>query len=246
MAAYQDFAALYDRLMDDVDYDAWARHYMQLLSLTPKDKVAELGCGTGEISIRLAKAGIPLLATDLSPEMIAIAQEKARKAGAQLNFAVQDMTRFAVPRRVHAVLCACDGVNYLTDTKQVKACFARVFEALRPGGRFAFDISAPAKLNRMAGQMYGEDREDVTYLWMNERNDEKKTLEMNLAFFVRQENGFYKRFSERHVQRIHEPEELIALLTEAGFTDIHAYSEMTTESYTAQDERIHFTAVKPQ
>lgn len=246
MAAYQDFAALYDRLMDDVDYDAWARHYMRLLNLTPKDKVAEMGCGTGEISIRLAKAGIPLLATDLSPEMIAVAQDKARRSGAQLQFAVQDMTRFAVPRRVHAVLCACDGVNYLTELKQVKACFTRVFEALRPGGRFAFDISAPAKLDRMAGQMYGEDREDVTYLWMNEKNEAKHTLEMNLAFFVRQENGLYRRFSERHVQRIHTPEELLSLLAETGFTDLHAYSGMTLEPCTVQGERIHFTAVKPQ
>ena len=106
MAAYRDFAALYDRLMDDVDYDAWAKHYIDLLHLTPKDKTAEMGCGTGSISIRLAKAGIPLLATDLSSEMVALAQEKARAFGAQVNFAVQDMTRFAVPRRVHAVLCA--------------------------------------------------------------------------------------------------------------------------------------------
>ena len=244
MAAYQDFAALYDELMNDMDYDAWGRYYMQLLKLGPKDKVAEMGCGTGSISIRLAKAGIPLLATDLSPEMIAVAQDKARASGAQVQFAVQDMTRFAVPRRVHAVLCACDGVNYLTDLKQVKACFAHVFEALRPGGRFA--ISAPAKLNGMAGQMYGEDREDVTYLWMNERNDEKHTLEMNLAFFVKQDSGLYKRFSERHVQRIHQPEELIALLEQAGFTDISAYSGMTLEPCTARDERIHFIAHKPQ
>ena len=246
MAAYQDFAALYDELMNDVDYDAWARYYMQLLKLGPKDKVAEMGCGTGSISIRLAKAGIPLLATDLSPEMIAVAQDKARASGAQVQFAVQDMTRFAVPRRVHAVLCACDGVNYLTDLKQVKSCFAHVFEALRPGGRFAFDISAPAKLNGMAGQMYGEDREDVTYLWMNEHNDERNTLEMNLAFFVKQDGGLYKRFSERHVQRIHQPEELIALLEQAGFTDISAYSGMTLEPCTARDERIHFIAHKPQ
>ena len=245
MASYQEFAALYDRLMDDVDYDAWAQHYIRLLNLTPKDKVAEMGCGTGSVSVRLAKAGIQLLATDLSPEMIAVAQQKARACGAQLQFAVQDMTRFAVPRRVHAVLCACDGVNYLTDLKQVKACFSRVYEALRPGGRFAFDISAPAKLNRMAGQMYGEDREEITYLWMNERNDAARTLEMNLAFFVKQDNGMYKRFSERHLQRIHEPEELLKLLEQTGFTDLHAYSGMTLDPCTAQDERIHFTAVKP-
>ena len=63
MASYQEFAALYDRLMDDVDYDAWAQHYIRLLNLTPKDKVAEMGCGTGSVSVRLAKAGIQLTDT---------------------------------------------------------------------------------------------------------------------------------------------------------------------------------------
>lgn len=245
MAAYQEFAALYDRLMDDVDYDAWAKHYMDLLALTPKDKTAELGCGTGEISVRLARAGIPLLATDLSADMVAAAQEKARRCGAQIQFAVQDMVRFAVPRRVHAVLCACDGINYLTDLKQVKACFSRVYEALRPGGRFAFDISAPAKLLAMAGQMYGEDREDVTYLWMNELSESGKTLEMNLSFFVREDSGLYRRFAERHIQRIHTPRELLQLLEETGFTDVKAFSGMTKEPFTEQDERVHFFARKP-
>ena len=240
MEAYRAFAALYDRLMDDVDYDAWAAHYLTLLQVQPGQKVAELGCGTGELSIRVAKSGCELLATDLSPDMVAVAQEKARKNGVRVQFAVQDIARFAVPRRVHAVFCGCDGVNYLTTLPQVAACFSHVYDALRPGGRFAFDVSAPAKLERMAGQMYGEDREDVTYLWMNELHPERRT-----TFFVRQENGLYRRFSERHVQRIHRPEELTELLQRAGFSDITALSGLTMQPCTPSDERIHFTARKP-
>ena len=245
MAAYREFAALYDRLMDDVDYDAWAEHYRSLLQLKPGEKVAEMGCGTGEMSIRIAKAGCSLLATDLSPEMVCVAQDKARAHGAQVAFAVQNMAKFAVPRRVHAIFCACDGVNYLTDLKQVKSCFAHVFASLRPGGRFAFDISAPAKLYSMAGQMYGEDREDMTYLWMNELKEEKRLLEMSLTFFVQQESGLYKRFFERHIQRAHRPQELTALLEEVGFTDVQALSGMTMQPCTDADERIHFLSRKP-
>lgn len=245
MAAYREFATLYDRLMDDVDYDAWAEYYRTLLNIKPGEKVAEMGCGTGEMSLRIARTGCSLLSTDLSAQMVSVAQEKARAHGVSAVFAVQDMTRFAVPRRVHAVFCACDGVNYLTDLKQVRACFTHVYDALRPGGRFAFDISAPAKLNAMAGQMYGEDREDITYLWMNELHSEKQLLDMSLTFFVRQQDGLYRRFAERHVQRIHRPDELIPLMETCGFTDVQAFSGTTTLPCTPQDERIHFLAHKP-
>jgi SAM-dependent methyltransferase len=44
-------------------------------------RILELGCGTGEDAIRLATAGLDVLATDASPAMIAVAVEKARRAG---------------------------------------------------------------------------------------------------------------------------------------------------------------------
>ena len=244
MSAYQDFAALYDTLMDDVDYENWAKHYEELLSPAPKSRIFELGCGTGNLTLRLAKKGYDVVGTDLSPEMVTFAQEKARKCGLKIQFAVQDMTRFSSPRKVPYIFCGCDGINYLTTLSQVKACFSRVYENLKPGGMFAFDISTPHKLSRMAGQMYGEDRENVTYLWMNEQKGD--LLEMNLTFFVRQENGLYKRFSERHIQRLHRPKELLSLLSEAGFEDASAYSGFTMEPWKETDERIHFLAKKPQ
>lgn len=245
MTAYHEFARLYDKLMDDVDYDAWAAYYLRHLGVGPGGRVAELGCGTGEMTVRLSRAGLRVLGTDLSPDMIAVAQEKARTAGVQAQFAVQDMTRFAVPRRVDAVLCACDGINYLTSPGAVEHCFARVFEALKPGGVFGFDISGPHKLRGMAGQMYGEDRQDVTYLWMNEWREEQRLLDMALVFFVRQPDGRYRRFEERHVQRAHEAQELLDALARAGFCEAAAFSGMTDQPCAPEDTRIHFFALKP-
>ena len=47
----------------------------------PSQRILELGCGTGEDAIRLATAGIDVLATDASPAMLDVAREKARRAG---------------------------------------------------------------------------------------------------------------------------------------------------------------------
>lgn len=245
MTAYREFAALYDALMDDVDYDAWAAHYMQLLNAEKSARVAELGCGTGQMTVRFAKAGYNILGTDISQDMIARAQQRARAWGvAACAFAVQDMARIALPRRVQAIFCACDGVNYLTDLPSVARCFGGVHASLVPGGTFAFDISAPHKLESMAGQMYGEDREDITYLWINDYDKATRRMDMALTFFTKQGDSLYRRFDERHVQRAHTVTELIEALQAAGFEGIQAYSGMTDKPWTQMDERVHFVARK--
>ena len=209
-------------------------------------RVADMACGTGEIALRLGKMGARVTGVDLAPEMIARAQEKARAWGVPAAFAVQDMRDFALPRRAEAVVCACDGVNLPAHAFGRGPLLCGGLCGRCAGGVFAFDISGPAKLRRMAGQMYGEDREDVTYLWMNEWSEEARTLRMSLAFFVREADGRYRRFDEEHVQRAHEVGELLAALARAGFAQGRALSGMTMEPAGAQDERIHFTARRPE
>ena len=74
----------------------------------------------------------------------------------------------------------------------------------------------------MDGQLYGEDREELSYLWFNELDREKRRLAMDLSFFVRQEDGRYKKFTERHVQTAHDEDALRVLLTRAGFVNVRA------------------------
>ena len=59
---YEQFAALYDRLMDDFNYPAWADYYLTLLKrhgVTVKTAL-EAGCGTGSMSVEFARRRIKL------------------------------------------------------------------------------------------------------------------------------------------------------------------------------------------
>ena len=81
MSAYGAFAEVYDLLMDDFDYPAWAQYYLKLLEtagVRPKT-MAECACGTGSMTIPFAEAGIRVTGVDLSGEMLEIAAEKARR-----------------------------------------------------------------------------------------------------------------------------------------------------------------------
>ena len=68
MSAYGAFAEIYDQLMDDFDYPAWADYYLALLArygVKPKSML-ECGCGTGSMSVEFAKRRIRLVNSSFS------------------------------------------------------------------------------------------------------------------------------------------------------------------------------------
>lgn len=243
---YDDFASVYDTLMDDFDYPAWARYYLKLFAAagcTPRT-LCECGCGTGSMSIPFAKAGLRLTASDLSCDMLRLAQIKARSAGVSIPFVCQDMRALELPRPVDAIAACCDAVNYLTDHDSVRAFFDGAFRYLKKGGVLAFDISSRHKLCAMDGSFYGEERDSIAYLWQNEMEPDTQVLLMDLTFFVETDGGLYRRFEERHMQRAHSEEELRAWLSDAGFSDIRVYGDKTMLPPAADEKRLHFTAKK--
>jgi SAM-dependent methyltransferase len=63
---------------------AWLRaESLALLkaAFPPRSRLLEIGCGTGDEALHLARCGHTVVATDISPGMVAIAQEKARAGG---------------------------------------------------------------------------------------------------------------------------------------------------------------------
>lgn len=245
MDAYRGFAGIYDLLMDDFDYPAWANYYLELIRTRKPDvqTVCECACGTGSITIELAKRGYSVIGVDISQEMLEIAAEKARKAGQAIRFVCRDMCALQLPKPVDALLCTCDGVNYLTSEKRVRAFFETAYRQLRHGGVFAFDISSAYKLKNVIGNaFFGEERDDVAYLWQNCLDGD--IVNMDITFFVRRENGLYERIEENHRQKAHEADAIAAMLKEVGFRDIRIYGDQSLLAPKNDEMRIHFSAVR--
>ena len=82
MESYGEFAAVYDRLMDDFDYPAWAEYYLELISRAGVKvrRMCDCACGTGSMSIQFAKRGINVTGMDISRDMLEIAAVRARRA----------------------------------------------------------------------------------------------------------------------------------------------------------------------
>ena len=101
--------------------------------LKPTDTVLELGCGTGSTAISLARNVAEYTATDISPAMIGIAEEKGKAAGANnLRFAVDDAANMAANAPFDVILT----FSLLHLVEDVAAVLASVNSQLKPGGFF--------------------------------------------------------------------------------------------------------------
>ena len=220
---YQRFAEVYDSLMRDVDYAAWASRLYALMArrgFKTGSALMDAACGTGNIALPLAKMGYAVTGCDISEDMLAVAAGKARKAGLRIPFARMDIKNMESHRPFDIVNCSCDGVNYLLDRDEVSAFFTSAARALKTGGLLLFDVSSEYKLEKILGcNTFGEDDGRTAYIWKNNFDPASRLIEMNLSFFVKTGSN-YERFCERHIQRAHGLEELRRALADCGFADV--------------------------
>lgn len=240
---YGDFAARYDVMMHDVDYPSWIRYLDGILKEHGVKTVLDCACGTGQMTIGLAKLGYQTIGSDLSEEMLMQARNNAFSKGMrQIPFVRQNLTDLSTHRAMDAVNCSCDGVNYLTTLAETVDFFASAYRCLKPNGILLFDVSSYRKLSETVGNhVFTESREDYHYTWQNYFDATNSLCEMNLTWFVR-EGELYRRHEERHLQRAHRVEELVAGLEQTGFTVLGIYDAFTKKEWRADSERIQFVA----
>ncbi len=249
MTPYTSLAGAYDALMADVDYEAWARYVLSLLALNGVKKgarVLDAACGTGKLTLPLAKAGYAVTGADASEDMLGLASEKARKAGLNIPFICQRLEELSVHRPQDAIVCACDGVNYLASEEEVKAFFSAAQNALTANGLLQFDVSSRYKLRYvLGGRIYGDDLEDVACLWQNSYDERSHLLAIDLTLFVKNKGGngkSFERFRERHIQRAHTAGELVLWMRQCGLEPLGVYGFLTAEKPARNAERIQFAA----
>lgn len=109
--------------------DAWAR---LLLPLVPEHaRIADLGCGTGSLSVLLAEAGHEVSGLDFSARMVGAAQAKAATAGVAATFTTGDAAHPPYPAASFDVVLARHVLWALPDPAAAVREWVRL---LRPDG----------------------------------------------------------------------------------------------------------------
>lgn len=140
------YAALYDSLYSDKDYDAEVAFVVQSLRrfASETNSILDLGCGTGSHSLKLAEHKFEVTGVDKSPNMLARAMRKREFADKEvqnrLQFHEGDLTTLRLNRRFDAVISLFHVMNYQLDDSAVRIAICRAREHLKEGGLFLFDF----------------------------------------------------------------------------------------------------------
>jgi ubiquinone/menaquinone biosynthesis C-methylase UbiE len=245
MDAYHALAVSYDRLTNDVNYRQTVEFYKEILKkegCNPRTAV-DLACGTGSVTLLLAREGLQVMGVDLSPEMLCVAQQKAQELENPPMFICQDLSRLRLPRGVDLAVCALDSLDYITDPKACAEAIKRIYRVLNPGGIFIFDVNTPEKLKAMDGQVFLDEDDDVYCVWRGSFDEQENICSYGMDLFQRH-GDVWERSFEEHREYAYSEEQLRSYLKEAGFNNIQVYADRLFEAPRPAEQRIYFSARK--
>lgn len=261
MRAYTSFAHVYDTFMDNIPYETWSQYLISLLKMYGIDDgiVLDMGCGTGNITEWLAKAGYDMIGIDNSEDMLMTAAQKSMEARLDIMYLEQDMRSFELYGTVRAAVSICDSMNYILKPDELLQVFKLVNNYLDPEGLFIFDMNTEYKYKELMGDStIAENRDDCSFIWDNYYDEETKLNTYELNLFIRDEedeevsdDGMdedesygepFRRFSEIHYQRAYRLEEIKELLEKAGLVFVAAYDAFTMDEPKPDSERIYIIA----
>ncbi|MCR4775441.1 MAG: class I SAM-dependent methyltransferase [Saccharofermentans sp.] len=236
---YDALALYYDTMQSDMDAAAWADFISKLIKRHSKRNtvsITDLGCGTGSVTVELAKKGYEMTGIDSAEEMLA--QASTKEGAQEVIWSVQDITDFDIGGKTDCFISTLDTVDHITDGQALERLFASVGENLEDGGLFIFDaITMHHLADTLSDNIFYEDYDDFTLLWVNSFEEETKINTAELTLFALTGDGLYERFDGELVEKYYPSGFFVTAGEKAGLELLAVYGELKDNDPSEDEER---------
>lgn len=248
---YDIFAQFYDRA-----YAAERGDMYNILrpildrALVNCNHILDLGCGTGLLSLQIARAGRRVAGIDNHPEMLKIARRRARGSRGAFRVAEGDMSKLTFEASFDAAVCFFDTLNHLQRKSLLKSTFAGVARSLVPGGSFIFDLNTPAGVaypwpdppsvdsGVFQGKKYTKIGRPLPY------NTKKMRGGVRFEWFLQKPSGDFSNIHENYFEVAWTDSEVASALRSAGFAIVKTWDGCEIERGLARGLRCYYWARK--
>lgn len=236
--------ALYDDLLADVlladtsEVEATLRFLVEKLRIAPGTRVFDQCCGTGRLSVPLAKLGADVVGVEQAA--VYVARARAAATGLTAHFEVGDAFTYVPDAPCAAAINWWTSFGYLADDAANLRMLQRAFDALAPGGRFALDFPNTANLYAVFRPHEITRRGDITMLRESTLDLARGVLVKNWTFLAGE-----RRVERTSLLRLYAPDQLVALFAAAGFTEIALYGGTDSAPLALDRPRCIVVGVRP-
>ena len=229
-AAYRQFARYYDLIYHGlVDYEGdvdFLESVFRRFHLDPKT-ILDLGCGTGNHDVPLARRGYRVTGIDRSREMLSLARKKAAGIRARPRFIRADMRSFRLGRTFDVAVCMFGAFGYLLTKRDALRSLRSIHAHLEPGGVFVFEFwHGPAARPSPFQTWTHIAKKGIEIVRLDEARFDPRTgrLPVTFQFFVFGGGRVLDRFDELHTIQTYTVRGMRDLLRRGGFDLLGTYA----------------------
>lgn len=215
--------------------------YKRWLPKNKKAKILELCCGTGRLTLPIAKDGYNISGVDYTPSMLEQAKLKATEVGLEINFIEADIRTFDLQEKFDLIFIPFNSIHHLYRNEDLFKALTCVKNHLKEGGLFLLDCFNPniqyivenEKSQAVIAEYTTEDGRDVLI---------KQTMQYESATQINRIQWHYFINGEFHStqnldMRLFFPQELDSYLEQAGFNIVHKFGGFEEESFDDKSEK---------
>lgn len=214
--------------------------YAQIIEPSLKKDLLELACGTGRLSIPLAKKGFNTTGIDLSEQLLKRAIEKSEEIK-NIHFLKMDIRTFRLEKKYDLIILAHNSLCHLHDLESIASCFNSIKKHLKPNGIFAFDVLVPnfKFLTRKKEDIYTTAKynlinSNIPVLHTESSCYDSKTQINHIKWFVKIKNKT-EVFSLN--MRMFYPQEIDNYLKLSGFNIISKFGDFELNKFSSKSNK---------
>lgn len=243
---FSDYASFYDILYQDKEYIKESIYVSQLIekfNSKPKEniKIIDLACGTGKHAIELFKMGFNIDGSDISKEMINVAQKECCVKNIDIKlFNESYQTSGNINKKYDVILSMFSSINYLTNYNDLSLALKNIIYLLNDDGIFIFDfwngdavvdLYSPIKVKRMK-----KANREILRISETSLDRVSQIASVNFHFTMIENSKILKEYNEKHSIRYFFLQEMIDVLYANGLSVIFRCPFMNIEGDISSSE----------
>ena len=231
-------ANVYDGMNNDLTD---LKFYKKWLPKKKETRILELCCGTGRLTLPIAKDGYKISGVDITSSMLDQANAKALEAGLTIDFIKADIRTLDLPKKYDLIFIPFNSIHHLYQNDDLFQVFNVVKSHLKENGLFLLDCYNPNIQYIIEGEK--EQKEIAEYITKDGRKIliKQKMHYENKTQINRIEWHYFINNKFDSIQnldmRLYFPQELNSYLEHNGFKIIHKFGNFKEEEFNNSSEK---------